>query len=454
MFVFCVSLAFSGGGGQARTGTTAQGSQVLNIACFEGGYGRTYWEDMVTQFEAAHPGVKVNMVIDPEIGQILSPQTAAGEWPDFIYMAVGEHSGLVASMIKNREFLDITDVFESEVLDRPGTKLKDIILAGTLTSSYCAPYEDGKIYLAPFNTGPYGLVYNKALFEQKGWKLPRTWDEFFAVNEELKKPANFVEIDGKRVQRSLFTYQGIYSSYLEMLLWPAVAGAGGLGAIADILTYKPGSFDIPAVRSVLENFVKIGTQGYLMEGTVALNHTQSQADMMMGKALFIPNGTWMEGEMADSPREPGFTFGMVAAPTIRAGQDNYVLSSLEEFFIPKQAKNPALAKEFIKFLYTRPSIESFAKNANGVYAVKDAQEIGKPYLSSGTYGMFSIYNNGGIFMLMDFEALPANTKVDIKHVIFEDNMNLLITGRISVNEYIKRIEDAFAEITADKARAN
>lgn len=38
-----------------------------------------------------------------------------------------------------------------------------------------------------------------------------------------------------------------------------------------------------------------------MDGTVALNHTQSQTDMMMNKALFIPNGNWMEGEMADAP---------------------------------------------------------------------------------------------------------------------------------------------------------
>jgi N-acetylglucosamine transport system substrate-binding protein len=366
---------------------------------------------------------------------------------------VGEHSGFVASVIKNKELLDISDVFESDVLDRPGAKLKDIVVAGTLASTYCSPYKDGKVYMAPFNTGPNGLVYNKTLFEQKGWKLPQTWDEFFALNEQLKKPENFVEIDGKKVQRSLFTYQGVYSSYLEMLLWPAVAGAGGLDAIADILTYKPGSFDIPAVRSVVDNFIKIGTQGYLMQGTVALNHTQSQADMMMGKALFIPNGVWMEGEMADSPREPGFTFGMMAAPTLRTGQSQYVLSSLEEFFIPKQAKNPALAKEFVKFLYTRPSIESFAKNANGVFAVKDAQEIGKQYISSGTYGMFSVYNNG-TFMLMDFEALPANTRVNIKNVIFEDNLNPLITGRITAAEYIKRVEAGFAEITADKAKAN
>ena len=33
---------------------------------------------------------------------------------------------------------------------------------------------------------------------------------------------------------------------------------------------------------------KIGTDGYLMDGTVALNHTQSQTDMMMNKDSVHP----------------------------------------------------------------------------------------------------------------------------------------------------------------------
>lgn len=89
---------------------------------------------------------------------------------------------------------------------------------------------------------------------------------------------------------------------------------------------------------------KIGTDGYLMDGTVALNHTQSQTDMMMNKALFIPNGNWMEGEMADAPRADGFEFGLTCAPVLDDGETRYVMSSVEQFEIPANAKNPELAK--------------------------------------------------------------------------------------------------------------
>lgn len=43
-----------------------------------------------------------------------------------------------------------------------------------------------------------------------------------------------------------------------------------------ISAYTEGSFSKPEVIQVLDNVKKISDGGYLMEGTVGLNHTQSQ----------------------------------------------------------------------------------------------------------------------------------------------------------------------------------
>ena len=37
--------------------------------------------------------------------------------------------------------------------------------------------------------------------------------------------------------------------------------------------------------------------GYIMEGTPGLTHTESQAEWLQKKAAFIPCGTWLENEM-------------------------------------------------------------------------------------------------------------------------------------------------------------
>jgi N-acetylglucosamine transport system substrate-binding protein len=446
LLILAVGPAFAGGGKQRQSESS---SQTLKVFAFEGGYGRAYWDDMVARFQAANPGITVELTADPEIGTILTTQSAAGQWPDVVYLAGSTNNTSV--YIKNRELLDITDIFDQDAPGKPGTKLRDYVIDGLLESTACSPYGDGRIYQAPYNSGPWTLVYNKTLFDSKGWKVPATWDEFFALGEELKKPENYVTINGRQVQRALFTYQGLYPYYIESVLWPAIAGAGGPSVIKAIKTYQKGAFSSPAVRQVLEQFVKLGTGAYLMEGTVGLNHTQSQADMMIGKALFIPCGVWMEDEMADAPREAGFSFAMAPAPVLRSGQDRYVISSHEEIWIPTAAKNIPLAKEFIKSLYSDESVVSLAKNAAGVLAVKNAAELGKAYLSAGTYGMFSVYNSAG-FMLMDSETLPESSRINPIDIVLE-NIGSLITGAISVDDYIKMVDAAFAEVSEDKARA-
>ncbi len=424
-------------------------NKELKIAVFQGGYGPDYWNEIVTKFEGAYPGVKVNMTINPKIGEIIRPQIVAGNPPDFLSISDNEQSGIINSLIKERGLLDISDVFESKALDKDQT-IKDMILPGMLDSTRFSPYQDGKVYLAPFNAGPMGLVYNKTLFQEKGWKLPETWDEFFALGEELKKEENYlVDEKGKKSKRALFTYQGIYPAYLEEILYPALANAGGKDMLSKIFNYEEGSFKNDNVKKVLDVFAKISKDGYLMDGTVALNHTQAQTDMMLGKALFIVNGNWMENEMKDSPREKGFEFGMIPVPVFNAGDERFVLSSYEQFSIPAKAKNPELAKEFLKFLYTDESVKLFAEKSNGAYALKDAKELSKPYLTTGVYEMFSAYD-GATTLLQNWQALPKGSKVNVSDELFKNTVTPVMNGKMTTDQWMDNVEKAFAQIRSEQ----
>ncbi|SMG36599.1 carbohydrate ABC transporter substrate-binding protein [Paenibacillus aquistagni] len=422
----------------------------LSIAVFQGGYGPEYWEEVITMFEQAYPGVKVNLTISPRITDVIRPQLVAGNPPDFLAIMDTEQSGLIDSLVKEKALLDITDVFESKALDKDQL-LKDMVLPGMLESTRFSPYQDGRIYLAPFNAGPMGVIYNKNLFREKGWKLPETWDEFFALDEELKKEDHFiVDEQGNKKKRALFTYQGIYPNYLEEIMYPSIANTAGIDHLKQIFAYEPGSFRTKEVKKVLDTFAKLGTKGFLMDGTVALNHTQSQTDMMLGKAVFIVNATWMENEMKNSPREPGFEFGMIPVPVFNKGDQRYILTSYEQFSIPARAKNPELAKEFLKFLYTDASVKLFADKSNGVYALKDAKELSKPYLSPGVYEMFRAYD-GATTILQDWKALPKGSEIDIKTELFKKAMTPIMTGKMTTDEWMENVEKAFGKIQAEIA---
>ena len=235
-------------------------------------------------------------------------------------------------------------------------------------------------------------------------------------------------------------------SILDSLLWPALASACGIDTVMDMGRYKEGSFSSEEVMTVLKNIQKIGTEGYLMNGTVALNHTQSQTDMMMNKALFIPNGNWMEGEMADSPRADGFEFGLWTAPTLEADDESFVMTSVEQFSIPAKAQNPEMAKEFLRFLYTDESVKLFAENSNGIYALKDATELSKGIVSDGVYNMNSVYENG-TSMVFGFAALPEGSKVVPHDKVFKV-MTDIMNGDLSAEDWATGIEASFTEVNA------
>ncbi len=165
--------------------------QELNIAIFQGGYGDAYWNQMVELFEASHEGVKVNMTISPTIGDIIRPQIVAGNAPDFICLNDGAEDGVILSLIKEHALLNLDDVFDGENYAGTGT-LRDDITDGILSSTKCAPYGDDEIYLAPFSSGPQGLIYNKTAIEEiTGEEFKPedyvTLDEFKPLLEKLKE---------------------------------------------------------------------------------------------------------------------------------------------------------------------------------------------------------------------------------------------------------------------------
>ena len=414
----------------------AEQSQELNIAVFEGGFGAEYWKKIAAAFEEANPGVKVNMQISPTIGDTVSAQMVAGDVPDFLVLN-GTSYSVIQNLIVEKGLLDITDVFEGPSYDG-NTKLADKIVDGLLTSNVCSPYSDGKIYQAPLNGSPTGLIYNKALFEQNGWTVPTTWDEMFELGAKAKEQGI-----------SLFAYQGLYPVYLQWGLFPSVYSAIGDEGTEKYLNYGEGSVINTAAIDVLRNFEKMAREGYILPGTTALNHTQSQQEMMMNKALFIPCGTWIEGEMADAPRADGFQFAMAPCPSLTADQTRKVVVAMETMSIPAAAKNPELAKQFLRFLYTDKSVELFAEKANGVAATKNASELAKPFISEAMYNFYNIFSMDGVSTIVPgFAARAQGSKVDIDGEVYNPAADV-VNGAMTADEWAQAIEDAFAQVRSE-----
>ncbi|MGW1143368.1 ABC transporter substrate-binding protein, partial [Streptomyces zhihengii] len=47
--------------------------------------------------------------------------------------------------------------------------------------------EDGKYYFVPLYTYPWAIFYRKSVFQQHGYDVPTTWDQFVALCKKMKK---------------------------------------------------------------------------------------------------------------------------------------------------------------------------------------------------------------------------------------------------------------------------
>ena len=315
--------------------------QTLKVAAFEGGFGAKYWENIAKAFEEAY-GIKVELVTSPTIDEIVRPQIIAGEYPDVLFLNTGSMA-LYQELVKEKAYADLTDVFEGPSYDDPNVPLKDVIISGLLQTRYFTPYGDGSITMAPVSSNCQSMIYNKTLFDANGWTVPETWDEFFALGDAAKAKGY-----------NLFTYPGMYPDYNIPVILASLASALGTEAVDQFTSYDSAVLKTPEAIEIYENFAKIG-QGYLMPGTTGLNHTQSQAEFMLDKALFIPNGDWLPAEMADAPTTEGFEWAACPFPALEKGQTRYYNLIVDGFGVMKNAANVPLAKEFVRFFYSAQS---------------------------------------------------------------------------------------------------
>lgn len=427
------------GCGAKDGGTTDSGKEeenkVLKIAAFEGGYGKEYWEDLKANFEKEHEGVKVELTVANNLEEIIRPQIQSGNVPDLVYLATGRKEALTETFIKEQGLHDLSGVLDKKVPGEDVT-VKDKILPGFLDTSATNPYGDGKTYLAPLFYSPTGLFYNKTLFKEKGYEVPKTWDGMFALGDKAKG-------DGL----SLWAYPT--AGYYDGTMAATLAGAGGVEAFDNAMNYAEGFWTSEKATLALDTLAKL--KDYLEPSVVANANDKgfknNQQLILDNKALFIPNGTWLPDEMKDAPRADGFEWGFTAYPAFKDGGDQYSYNFFEQMYIPKDAANKDLAEDFMAYMYSDEAVSIIAEKAKAVVPVKGSIEIASKYLDPLQIEMFQVYENGAKPVMGGFAATEPVEGVTFGD-IYTGTVDSIMTGEKTVADWQKALQEA-----SDKLRA-
>ncbi|CAM2079261.1 MULTISPECIES: carbohydrate ABC transporter substrate-binding protein [Clostridia] len=434
LFAGCGNSSSTDSGKESSTtvNTDSGEEKVLKIAALEGGRGVAHWEKLVENFEESHEGVKVELTTASNLEEVIRPQIQGGNIPDLIYLATGRPEALTETFINEQALHDLTNVMNMTV---PGesVKVKDKILDGFLDTSSTSPYGDGKTYLAPLFYSPTGLFYNKGLFEEKGYDVPKTWDEFFALGDKAKADGIY-----------LFAYPT--AGYFDSAMPAMLAASGGIEGFNKAMNYEEGFWTSEEATRVLETFEKLKdyTEPSVVANANGDNYKKNQQLILDNKALFLPNGDWLPGEMADAPRADGFEWGFTAYPAYEEGGDMYSYNFFEQMYIPAEASNIELAEEFMAYLYSDEAVGIIAELGKSVVPVEGAIEIASQYLDDLQIEMLSVYENGAKPVMGGFAATEP-----IEGLVWNDSYILIID---SIMNGTKTVEDWQNELVSASDR--
>ena len=436
-----LSLVACGGSKTEETQAAAAGETAaaapaedvtIQVAAIETAYGSQIWADVCAAFTET-TGIKVELITDKNLEDVISASMQGGEYPDVIHLATGRPAGLTEQFIKDQAIAEITDVLSMTV---PGESaiVGDKISGGFTETSLTNPYNDGKTYLAPMFYSPCGLFYNAKLFEEKGWEVPATWDEMWELGDKAAEEGI-----------SLFTYPT--AGYYDAFMYALIYSIGGTEFFEAATHYEEGVWETENAQTLFAILDKLADYTHPTTPAQANNQdfTKNQLMVMTNDALFMPNGTWIVGEMAEAEATltNDFAWGMTALPAVEAGGAGYSYCWFEQAWIPAGAENIDAAKQFIAFLYSDKACEIFA-TAGAIQPVNGIASM----LEGDNVMFYSIYDNGAKAAMGNFAAFEAIPGIDTTTVFFDPIISR-VAGTLTIEEYQANIISASEQMRAN-----
>lgn len=401
----------------------------LKVAAIETAYGAEIWQEVAAGF-TAKTGIKVELVTDKNLEDVITSQMKAGDYPDVVMLATGRKAALTETLIKENLLEDLTDVLSMKVLGEE-VLVKDKIAGGFTESSLTNPYGDGKTYLAPMFYSPCGLFYNAGLFAEKGWELPATWDDMWALGDKAKAEGI-----------ALFAYPT--AGYFDAFFYALLFEVGGPEFFEKATRYAEGIWDTPEAQQAFDIVGKLATytEASVPSNANNDNYLKNQQLILDNKALFMPNGTWVVGEMADAPRADGFQWGFMALPAVTEGGDRYSYTWFEQLWVPAEAQNKEAAKQFVSYVYSDEAASIFFEKGGAVQPIVGLAET----LEGDNKMFFSIYDTGAKAALGNFAATEPVEGVNFADTVF-GTVNSLVSGDKTLDQWVEAIK-----VDSDKLR--
>lgn len=308
--------------------------------------GKAYYAEVAKKFEAANPGVtvEVSALQHDDMLTKLDAAFQSGDAPD-VYMERGGG--------------ELADHVEANLVKDISAPAADVI--STLGGSVAGWQVDGKTYALPFSVGVVGFWYNKDLFEKAGITTPpATMADLLAASDKLRAAGvDPISVGaGDKWPAAHYWYYLALRSCPQQVLQDAV---------------KSLDFSNPCFVSAGQELEKVVTAKPFNRGFLSTpaqtGPTSASGLLATGKVAMEMQGHWepgvMQGLTADK-KGLGDKLGWFPFPSVAGGQGDpaAALGGGDAWAVSQGA--PDAAVDFVKYLLADEVQKGFAERDMGL----------------------------------------------------------------------------------------
>ncbi|MBC9727125.1 N-acetylglucosamine/diacetylchitobiose ABC transporter substrate-binding protein [Streptomyces sp. TRM68367] len=441
---FLSACASSGGDGgekaeagekTAKNPLGVNNTAPMEFVLFDGGFGKEYAQDAVRIYEKNFPKVKVKFSATQKIQSTLQPRFNQGTPPDLIDNSGAEQMDMGVLVGKN-QLADLTPLLDAPSYGDPAKKVRDTLRPGIVEMGQ---FDGEKVWILYYAYTVYGVWYSQKALNALDEQYPETWDQMLAVCEKARKKG-----------MAGWTYSGKHPYYIPFSLYPMMAKVGGVEVLDAIDNLEPNAWKHPAVKACFDAYYELFRKGYILKGTPGLDHIQSQTAWAQGKALFIPNGSWVENESANViPKDFDLA---VSAPTGIDSSDKLPFGTIwasggEPFVVPANAKNTAGGMEQLRIMLGEASSKNFTSKVKSLTAY-DGGTDGislTPGLKSAVGALDKAGENIVNPRIQDWYVQLEKERIGVA------GLGEMMAGRLTPAEAIKKIQQFADEAAKDSS---
>ncbi|AZQ35858.1 carbohydrate ABC transporter substrate-binding protein [Streptomyces cyaneochromogenes] len=253
--------------------------------------------------------------------------------------------------------------------------------------------EDGKYYFVPLYTYPWALFYRKSVFQEKGYEVPTTWDDFVALCKQMKKDGLVpIAFGDKDAWPALGTFDQInfrqngYDFHVELMAGKA-------------------SWTDAKVRKVFDLWTEI--LPYHQEGATGRTWQDAAQTLASKKAGMYLLGTFVAQQFTDKAALEDLDFFAFPEIDPAYGQDT-VEAPTDGFMMSKSPKNKTEAVKLLQYLGTSDAEDIYLKSdPSVVHASTKADTSSYTALQKKAYDM--IVGAKSLTQFMDRDSRPDFT---------------------------------------------